>query len=187
MKKGTKPKKIDTAMPKGWSLDSSPGEYQFGIEDAGRGEGKKCAYIKSLVAKPQKALADLMQTCSVEKYLGQRLRMSAWVKTALSKGGGCQLWLRIDGPTWPYWCKSRGVFDNMWDRRIIGHTDWQQYSIVVDVPDTSYGMAFGIYHIGKGTVWVDDISFESVGKDVPLTGCAEGPINLSFEETEETS
>jgi hypothetical protein len=180
-------RKIEEAIektPKHWSLTSpKKGDYQLSVENASRHKGKNCGYVKSMVAKPEPS-AIVMQFCSVEAYLGRRLRMSAWVKSALSEGTGL-LWLRIDGNEWRYNCKEKGYYDNMSDRPIKGTTDWRQYFLVVDVPKTSTCMNFGIMHTGKGTLWLDDFSFEAVTNKVPLTASFPGPSNLSFEETED--
>ncbi len=92
-------------------------------------------------------------------------------------------WLRIDGP-WRLHCRERGTFDNMWpDRLIVGTTDWQEYSLVVNVPESSTFMGFGIYHIGEGSLWLGDIVFDVVDDSVPLTGgigCFDGSEQPEF-------
>ena len=83
------------------------------------------------------------------------------------------------------------AFDNMQDRAIKGTIDWKKYEIVLDVPENSEMVAFGLLLSGKGQVWMDDLQFEVVGKDVPTTGratagaasgAAKTPLNLNFEE-----
>jgi hypothetical protein len=77
----------------------------------------------------------------------------------------------------------------MQNRPIKGTTDWKKYDIVVDVPATSLGIAFGLLLAGQGQAWVDDIQFGVVGKDVPTTNPEETtkesprqPQNLRFED-----
>jgi hypothetical protein len=160
--------------------------FEVNVEESNRPNGKKCVSIKSNVM-PEHDIGNFSQECGAAKYLDQRVRMSAWVKSDLSEGRG-QLWIRIDGD-WVLHSRVRGTFDNMWpDRLIKGVTNWRQYSLVVDVPKTSTGMGFGIYNVGHGTLWIDEVSFEVVGKDVPLTGLLDNPgqnsdpCNLNFEE-----
>ncbi len=169
-----------------WYAYSIKGEYEFGLDKKVKHTGTKSAYIKSLVAKP-KEFAGLDQAFVPSKYLGKRLRMSAWLKTKLTSGTA-QLWIRIDGE-WNSDSAKPGCFDNMDDRPITKTTDWTQYSIVVDVPETSNHVTFGVMLIGTGQIWLDDISFEKVSKKVPLTGqytlsTRSGnlePLNLNFE------
>jgi hypothetical protein len=86
-------------------------------------------------------------------------------------------------------------------RPIRGTTDWRKYEIVLDVPDDSAGIFFGLLLIGpRGKAWVDDLNLEIVDNKVPTTNKAPDPryaalrvrshpINLGFEngyESQET-
>jgi len=79
-------------------------------------------------------------------------------------------------------------FDNMSDRPITGTNHWNRYSIVLDVPENSAIIAFGILLAGNGEVWLDGVRFEVVTTDTPTTHITfenhllEEPTNLSFEE-----
>ncbi|MBK8906281.1 MAG: hypothetical protein IPM53_34210 [Anaerolineaceae bacterium] len=75
--------------------------------------------------------------------------------------------LRIDGI-------GRGnqlAVDDMSDRAPSGSTDWQQYTIVLDVPENVAvsHIYYGLYLSGSGKVWLDDLQFDIVGDDVPVT------------------
>ena len=82
------------------------------------------------------------------------------------------------------------AFDNMQSRAIKGTQPWKQCDIVLDVPEDATGISFGVLLWGSGEVWMNDVSFEVVGKDVPLTSPAtpQGqtlpthPTNLKFTE-----
>jgi hypothetical protein len=123
-----------------------------------------------------------MQTFSAESFRGKRVRMSGFV-SAKDVADWAGLWMRIDGP------KSQMLgFDNMQQRAVKGTRDWQKYEIVLDVPDEASEIAFGLLLTGKGQVWMDDLKFEVVGKEVPTTGSgpqkqsSPTPANLDFEE-----
>ncbi len=73
-----------------------------------------------------------------------------------------------------------GTFDNMSNRPILGDTGWQQYALVVDVPEESTSMNFGLFLIGIGKMWLDEVKFEIVDNAVPLTGLLPKPTNLNF-------
>ena len=70
-------------------------------------------------------------------------------------------------------------------RQIRGTTGWRKHEITLDVPINSYKITFGILLSGESQVWIDDISFEIVGNDVPTTDIQiqlpESPTNLNFE------
>jgi len=93
------------------------------------------------------------------------------------------LWMRIDSAS-----DEILQFDNMNNRPIIGTTNWNRYSIVLDVPENSAIISFGILLTGKGEVWLDGLSFEVVDKNTPTTNFSvetillDEPTNLSFEE-----
>lgn len=99
--------------------------------------------------------------------------------------GWVQPWMRVDANS-----KDTISFDNFCNRSIRSDTPWTEYSIVLDVPNDSNNIAFGIMLGGKGHVWIDDFSFAAVGKNVRTTDCpcmnknTQEPCNLNFEEGE---
>jgi hypothetical protein len=168
-----------TGLPEGWrAAGAAPDDYVMTLDRNAHG-GREGVLLRSK-DKP-KDFGTLMQAASGAQYRGQRVRMSAWVRTEDVKGWA-GLWLRVD---------DAGVnaiaFDNMETRQIKGTTPWTRYSVVLDVSDQPVDLAFGTLLYGEGKVWVDDFTFEVVGKDVPVTdilNTAEStrPRNLGFEE-----
>ena len=79
-------------------------------------------------------------------------------------------------------------FDNMHNRAVKGTTDWKEYSIVLDIPDGSRTINYGVLLGGDGEVWFDSFKLEKVSKDVPVTNMMKksdlpnAPENLSFEK-----
>lgn len=103
-----------------------------------------------------------MSSMSAEPFLGQRVRMRAWVGRNDVAGQG-NLWLRFDGPGFQY-------LDNGSDQPRYGTSrDWELEEIVMDVPDNATNIAFGSLLIGSGTILVNDPTFEIVSDDVPTT------------------
>ena len=74
------------------------------------------------------------------------------------------------------------------DRPIVGDTEWNHYTIVLDVPKNSAVIAFGMLLSGSGQAWIDELKFEEVDNDTPTTNIdftgylLDEPTNLSFEE-----
>jgi hypothetical protein len=162
----------------GWHLSGSdPDDYNVGTDPGMAHSGSKSGFIAS---KPQpRGFGTLMQQFSAERYRGMRLRMSAYAKAA-EVDEWAALWMRVDGPD-----EATLAFDNMQDRPISGTTEWWLYQIVLDVPQDAEAIAFGVLLQGSGRVWIDDVGFGSVGKDVPTTGGGSGglppePVNLDF-------
>jgi len=124
--------------------------------------GKASGFIKSAVSQPQ-GLRTMMQSVKADDYRGMRVRLSGYVKGE-NIAGYAGLWLRVDGAGYSL------NFDRMSNRTIKGTTDWKKYEVVLDVPEESIVIAFGILLEGEGQVWIDDLQLEVVGQDVPTTG-----------------
>ncbi len=175
-------------LPKGWfKAGSEPKSYEMGIDKGAGKDGGQAATIKS-INKKIKGFGTLMQYCLPDNYLGKRVRMSGLVKTK-EVADWCGLWFRIDQKE----SKKTLGFDNMHDgekdRSIKGTTDWTRYEIVLDVPLHASNLAYGALLVGTGQIWFDEIKFEIVETNVPLTGNSEKsvmpskePVNLDFDK-----
>ncbi len=164
-------------LPKGWIIaGSKPKSYDMGTDIGAGRDGKNCATIQSKKNKID-GFGTLMQKITPEKYLGKRIRMSAYVKTE-NVVDWCGLWMRCDG-----FEGKLLAFDNMGSRPIKGTTDWKKYEVVLDISDKTQFIAFGTLLDGTGKVWIDEIIFEIVDSSVPTTQTySSTPQNLSFDE-----
>ena len=170
--------------PTSWfNAGSKPKSYEMGIEKSAGQNGKNSATIKSIDKKID-GFGTLMQQCVPDKYLGKKIKMTAFVKTEnVTNWSG--LWLRVDqkGSNQPL------SFDNMGDRPIKGTTNWTKYEIVLDVPNTASLIAYGALIDGTGQIWFDNITFEIVSDFAPSTSSTNAkkfptvdePTNLDFE------
>lgn len=165
-------------LPDGWfQAGSNDTDYEMGVDENKGYRGKKSAYIESIKPNP-KGFSTLMQNASAAEYLGKRIQMTVFISTKnVSEWTGA--WLRVDANG------KMLSLDNMSGRGIKGTTDWEQYSIVLDVPKNATNMAFGILLNGPGKVWFDGFNFEIVDNNVPLTNLSNSqlsaPKNLGFE------
>ena len=171
------------SLPEGWfPAGNHPADYEMAVDPAaGRTGG--AAYIKAKSATPTpNGFGTIMQDFAADAYRGKRLRLTGYVRTA-DITGWVGLWMRIDGPN----SEPLG-FDNMQTRPVKGTQNWQQYSIVLDVPVTAKNIAFGMLQSGAGQSWMDDLAFEVVDNRVPVTSTmggpapAAGPKNLRFDQ-----
>ncbi len=149
--------------PQGWLVaGNNPGNYGMRSDLEVRHKGSASGYIKSVSSQPQ-GFGTMMQKIKADDYRGKRVRLVGYVKGEnIAQYAG--LWLRVDGPGYIL------NFDNMENRPIKGTTDWKKYEVVLDVPEESIAIAFGILLGGEGQAWVDDLQLEVVGQDVPTTG-----------------
>jgi hypothetical protein len=152
-----KAQKID-----GWFLaGSKPNSYKIGLDKSVYKTGSSSAFLES-TDKDIKGFGTLMQSCLADEYLGKRIKMTAYVKSEnVSDWAG--MWLRIDSKETPQTGKPLG-FDNMQDRPIKGSNDWTKCEIILDVPNESATLNFGILLSGTGKLWFNGVSFEAVDK-----------------------
>jgi hypothetical protein len=171
--------------PPGWAgLGSWPQDYEFGTDAMKGAVGKQAAYIK---ARPEpKGYGAMVQCIKADKYLGQRLRFAARLKTV--DAARVQLLMRVDGPPMAPGKPARIMsFYNMADRPLQGTTDWQSAEVVLDVPAGSINICYGFMLAGKGEAWADGLSLTRVGLDVPVSRMPPPPppptqpSNLGFE------
>ncbi|MCY8544591.1 helix-turn-helix transcriptional regulator [Bacillus vallismortis] len=168
---------------KGWLLNGShPFQYEMGVDRENVHQGKASGYLKSTMVQGNGEFATMMQQFKADRYLGKRLRLSSFIKT---KGVQhfASLWMRVDSAA-----DDVLQFDNMSNRPITGTTNWNHYTIVLDVPENSAVISFGVLLSGPGQMWMDHVVFEEVDESVPSTNLEmpgellDEPMNLSFEE-----
>ncbi len=141
-----------------WGLTGdSPYDYDYTINPEVAHTGNQSGYLYSRIENPMNSGA-VGQMIQAARYLGQRVRLSGYLKTeAIEKSAG--FWLRVDD------ADGRVLnFDNMQDRPVVGTTDWQLYDIVLEVPSTGAIIGLGAWLEGSGQLWVDDFQIEIVGE-----------------------
>lgn len=171
---------------KDWFLaGSAPSKYEIGTELDSKRNGN-VGYLKSTKSLIYNKFGTMMQSFAPTKYVGKRVKLTAFIKSEDVKSWA-GMWMRIDGDS-----KFSLSFDNMYKRAIKGTTDWAQYEIVLDVPEESVNLAFGVLLTGTGKVWMDDFKFQIVDSSTPLTATnkkkeepkvkkASKPSNLNFD------
>lgn len=174
---------VAAELPQGWLLAGShPQDYVVTLDRKTVSSGAVSASLASR-SPDAKGFGTLMQESLPEIYKGKRVRLTAQIRSNQVKGWA-GLWFRVDGEP----RKASLAFDNMDDRPIKSSTDWQQYSIVLDVPIEASALAYGVLLNGAGQVWVDSVNFQVVDQSVPTTRqkvertFPPAPTNLDFEE-----
>ena len=130
---------------KGWNLSGShPFNYQMGIDRETFHKGQASGFLKSVTAESKEEFATMMQQFKAENYLGKRMKLSGFLKSK-DVDGFCGLWMRVDNAL-----QDVLQFDNMGDRPIVNDTEWNHYYIVLDVPENSAIISFGVLLSGRG-------------------------------------
>lgn len=168
------------AIPAGWiATGQAPQDYEFALDGTEKHSGTKSALLRARAPTPS-GFGTLMQQFVPDDYRGRRVRLAAWIKTVDVVAKECKLWMRIDGP-------AKRVLAFGQSALIKGTTSWQRYEVVLDVGSDAEVLSFGLLLDGVGSAWLDDVSLEVVGSEVPVTAhpipqMLHHPRNLNFEE-----
>jgi hypothetical protein len=172
------PTQAGVGAPTGWFIaGSKPADYEMGSEHVTGSAGKQSAYIKAKPDATGNGFGTLMQTINAEDYVGQRVRLSARMKS--QNASGFQMWFRVDGQG------KMLRFYNMQDRPVTGTTDWKRYEIVLDVPVGSTALNYGFFLAGgRGEGWADSVALEQVDKATAVSEFVppRKPTNLNFDQ-----
>jgi len=146
--------------PAGWfvPIPSQRSGYTARLTGQNPKSGTYCAVITHTGQAPPAGFGNLMQSFDATAYRGQRVRFRAAVRAEVAGSGNqAQLWLRVDRKD-----GRMGFFDNMGDRPITA-PEWGYYEIVGNIQEDGATINLGIMLLGRGSVWIDDASFEVLG------------------------
>ena len=174
-------------MPLHW-LGGSAG-YDFVYDTDAPHGGKKSGKLVWTrdSAPPAGAWTVCGQTIPAASWRGKRVRFAGWIRTnAAAPDGGGGLWLRADDAS-----DNVVAFDNMSGFEVSGTSGWTRCEIVLDVPQSTHRLAFGMILSGGGAGWCDDLELAEAGPsalcsvdtsmaDPPLAEST-GKANLDFE------
>ncbi len=149
-------------LPPPWFVSGDNGtSYQAGIDNVETSSGKGAKFLRYAQGE-NKGFGSLTQVISAQRYLGQRVRFRAMIKTRdVNQWAG--LWMQVQADQ-----RLHGAFYNSSDKPLKGSSGWQARSVTLDVPADGTTIAFGVINAGSGQVWIDELSFEVVGKEVAV-------------------
>ncbi|MTB51205.1 S41 family peptidase [Lewinella sp. W8] len=137
--------------PTGWEVFGSEA-YSHGLAAEAARSGKCSAFLAYDGDSPDfKAWAYTVPA----EFGGEKIKLTGYLKTENVTDGFAGIWLRLDPGI---------AFDNMNDRGVTGTTDWQQFTIELDLVREVKSIVFGALLVGKGKVWVDDLELTIDGK-----------------------
>jgi hypothetical protein len=143
--------------PPEWSLAqaSRVAGYAVQLRREGCRSGSGCAVISSSPKLEKGVIGALMQQVPAERYLGQRMRLRAWVKLqSAQKGDGIRVAFTTDGEGGEATYVQKGPR--------ITSTEWTLAEVEGKIPRRAELIHLVVSVVGKGTFWVDDVSFEPV-------------------------
>jgi len=147
-------------LPPSWQVTGeNPDKFTAGVDTSPAGHGAK--FLRNKTSDPA-AWASLVQVIQSQRYLGQRVRFRARVRTeGVSDWAG--LWMRVDTKD-----GTTLAFYNSQDKPIKGTSGWQERSVTLDVPADAARILFGVVGAGTGQVWMEPLALETVGRDAPV-------------------
>jgi hypothetical protein len=106
------------------------------------------------------SVGNLMQSFRAAAYRGKTVRLRAWVRVeAAGPEDRAQMWLRVDRPN-----GKVGFLEDM-DGRPVRAAEWTSCEIVAEIDSDAQFVDFGVKSMGRGRVWVDDVSFDIVPEE----------------------
>lgn len=181
-------------MPDAWVLvGQDAADYRLRLDPEVAHSGSSSMRLEARGNRRRSQWAASVQLVDATAYRGKRMRFRGYLRADDVDSGG--LWVRVDGILEGKYAML--ALDNSEDRRVEGTLDWETREIVVDIPPEGVTILIGAMLTGDGELWVDDLSFEAVAEDVPLTtepevvitdqpyarppGVFPAPTNLDFE------
>ena len=125
-----------------------------------RSSGGCAVVIAPATAAAPDSVGNLMQSFRAAAYRGKTVRLRAWVRVeAGGPGDRAQMWLRVDRPN-----GKVGFLEDM-DGRPVRAAEWTSCEIVAEIDGDAQFVDFGVKSMGRGRVWVDDVSFDIVPEE----------------------
>jgi hypothetical protein len=122
--------------------------------------GNCAVVIAPATAASSDSVGNLMQSFRAAAYRGKTVRLRAWVRVeAGGPGDRAQMWLRVDRPN-----GKVGFLEDM-DGRPVRAAAWTSCEIVAEIDSDAQFVDFGVQSIGRGRVWVDEVSFDIVPEE----------------------
>jgi hypothetical protein len=143
-------------VPPGWFVPAltKDADYLAELRRTGCRSGVGCAIVL-VPANAPRPLSDLMQSFGAGAYRGKIVRLRAWLRLEPSEADDhAQMWMSVDRER-----HRRGFYDMM-DDRPVRSAEWTKCEIVGKIDDDAVFIDIGVMSIGRGRVWVDDVSFE---------------------------
>ena len=110
-------------------------------------------------------------------FAGAKIEIRAFLKTE-NVLGWAGLWIRLDGDSAPV------GFKNHQDLNLHGTSEWEEYSLELDLTPQAKRLFFGALLVGTGQAWIDNVRLLVDGKPLSEAPKAEIPETVIDHDTE---
>ncbi|MEO8373283.1 MAG: hypothetical protein ABI806_29130 [Candidatus Solibacter sp.] len=119
-----------------------------------------CSVVIAPAAATMYSVGNLMQSFRATAYRGKTVRLRAWVRVeGVGPADRAQMWLRVDRPN------GKVGFEENMDGRPVRSSEWTSCEIVGEIEYDAQFVVFGVQSIGRGRVWVDEVSLDVVPEE----------------------
>ncbi|MGC4231811.1 MAG: S41 family peptidase [Niabella sp.] len=109
-----------------------------------------------------------------EKYIGDSITLSGFIKTENVTNGHAGLWMRIDPEV---------AFGSTGDRGAKGSTEWTEYKVTLPLePERTDEIYIGGILSGTGKMWMDDLKISIDGKPIANLKPINKPLSSRYSE-----
>jgi hypothetical protein len=130
--------------------------YRLQLDSTNPTDGDSCLRIE-FAGSGSGYFGTVMQTLDASPFVGKTIRLWAMMRIEPDDDKGqAHMWLRIDNQD-----GSIGFFGHTEDRPIRSPI-WQRIEIVGTMSNQAQTLNIGMFLLGKGTAWVDDVHLEIV-------------------------
>lgn len=155
----------------GWVLTGTrPDAYEIRCDDVFTDCAVPILRTRAFKSEPF-GMGSLTHTESAVTWRGARVELRAELRSG-AVDGWAGLWMRIDGPNGKVL-----AFDNMQNRALRGTSSFKWYSVVLDIPADAEQVTFGVLLHGPGAVYVRELAFGEVEREVSVTDLV-GPLRV---------
>jgi len=147
--------------------------YTMSIDTTLAVTGRWSMLLQSLPGATRATWMATQQIVDARAYRNTHVRIRAWLRG--HRATWAALWIAVEGfsGTRPATLLSDSLVSPL-----QGTTSWRQASVVFAVDPHATCIRFGTMLHGTGAVWLDGLSFDTVGAAVPLTARAGRPEPL---------
>jgi hypothetical protein len=146
----------------GWYLAKPSDLFAVGTGETPGMSGQRAVYIRGSANPGSFRVGTLQQDLALDTWRGKRVRVSLRYKQEAPPRTTAY------GDIWAQVGKANGTALRAGSFHVSA-SEWRLQQFVMDVPESAVSLALGVDLHGTGTGWVDGVSIEPVGVDVPVT------------------
>ncbi|CAG8508091.1 3632_t:CDS:2 [Diversispora eburnea] len=144
---------VSYTLPDRWYSAGDEQYYIVGVDSS--------IFYGNTIRRLSNFFGTMMQNFFPQDFLGKRVRLTSFVKSN-NVTGWAGMWMRVD-------TNKTQTLNNMYYRPITGTVDWKKCESILDVPNDTVSLSFGVLVHGDGEAWFNQFEFNTVDESQVLT------------------